>query len=351
MAEFDILIREAGGDWVHPTHRSYGTEKEMQVLLASNPAWVPGVELGAIAAQELWTVAGPADICVLTDDGSITVVECKLHSNSENRRMVIGQVLDYASAISMAGPEAFRANWMTATQQDPRELLGDVTWEQVIKNLESGYINLCLAVDAIDEDIRRLVEYLNKISIPAIAVTALELQYAKHNQFEVLVPHVFGQELAAAKSTKSTKHSWTQEDVLDHLRTHESGKVVEFVEELIKACVELGCAISGGSAALPSLAIWFNSSAGPVYPYSIYCYPAGNSGVLEFGFQWITRASESARLAFAKQITEMLDIGITLSELKALNFRKRPNVSFEKISAIPDLAASLATAQKVLQDL
>jgi len=346
MAEFDILIREAGGDWVHPTHRSYGTEKEMQVLLASNPAWVPGVDLGAIAAQELWTVAGPADICVLTDEGSITVVECKLHSNSENRRMVIGQVLDYASAISMAGPEAFRANWKTATQQDPRELLGDATWEQVIRNLESGYINLCLAVDAIDDDIRRLVEYLNKISIPAVAVTALELQYAKHNNFEVLVPRVFGQELAAAKST--TK-KWTAGDVLAHARTYETGAVVQFVETLIESCIEAGCWIKEGVGITPSISISCKVPSGVASPFAIYCTNVAGSGLLALNFEYTSSASESARIEFAKEITGILDLGRTFEQLEAEGFKKRPSVSLEKISAIPNLAVRLASAQKILQ--
>jgi len=69
MAGFDILIREQGGEWVHPASRKYKNERDMQELLAANPNWIPGVEGKAIVALEISTMAGPADICVLTDDG------------------------------------------------------------------------------------------------------------------------------------------------------------------------------------------------------------------------------------------------------------------------------------------
>lgn len=61
--------------------------------------------------RELPTLAGQADVCIIGPGGDITVVECKLASNSERRRMVIGQVLDYASAIWQDGTETFHREW------------------------------------------------------------------------------------------------------------------------------------------------------------------------------------------------------------------------------------------------
>lgn len=59
-------------------------------------------------------------MCVVGRDGSIAVVECKLASNGDRRRMVIGQVIDYAAAISMAGAGAFISHGLRNTQTDLR---------------------------------------------------------------------------------------------------------------------------------------------------------------------------------------------------------------------------------------
>jgi len=345
MAGFDILIREQGGEWVHPASRKYKNERDMQELLAANPNWIPGVEGKAIVALEISTMAGPADICVLTDDGSITVIECKLQSNSENRRMVIGQVLDYASAISTSGPEALRASWRKAADEDPQEILGTDTWGQVTANLRSGTLNLCLAVDTIDQEIRRLVGYLNKITIAAVAVTALELQYAKHDEFEVLVPTVFGEELAAAKSTK-----WNASDVVRHLKTHENAAIAVFVETFIEACIKTGCYVKEGVGVSPSIIISCNAPNGQASPFAIYCAPPGSSGTLMFNFEYTSCAPEFARLEFARRIVDIVDIGLTVEALTELKFGKRPSVSLESLSSISEISARLAAAQEILHN-
>ena len=96
-----ILIRRVGGSdaWTAPEATAYTNEAHLQDLLAAAPGRVPGVADEALTVRELGTTAGPIDVCIVGPDGSLTVVECKLASNSERRRMVIGQVIDYAAAI------------------------------------------------------------------------------------------------------------------------------------------------------------------------------------------------------------------------------------------------------------
>ena len=50
--------------------------------------------------RELRTSVGPVDAVFINRHGLLTLVECKLWRNPEARRKVVGQVLDYASAIS-----------------------------------------------------------------------------------------------------------------------------------------------------------------------------------------------------------------------------------------------------------
>ncbi|PXW31246.1 UNVERIFIED_CONTAM: hypothetical protein DES50_10512 [Williamsia faeni] len=214
-----FLVRRLGSAdrWVTPDMTAYTDEGHLQQVIVETPSHVSGVSEDAITARELHTSAGPADVCIVDADGTITVVECKLASNSEKRRMVIGQVLDYASAISLGGDIEFRDRWARAGGPD-LALLEAASSERLNRNLTEGRIHMCLAVDQIDSDLRRLVEYLNQITRDDIRVTALQLTYARHGDLEILVPSTYGGEIAAAKArSSSTGLRWTKASFLESI--------------------------------------------------------------------------------------------------------------------------------------
>ncbi|MCE4165045.1 MULTISPECIES: hypothetical protein [Rhodococcus] len=218
-AEQGLLVRRLGttGTWDSPEMTAYDNEDHLQRIIASDPHYVPGVPEGSLTVRELSTTAGPADVCIISPDGAITIVECKLASNSERRRMVIGQVLDYASAIWVDGPKSFREQW-NRQRGDDLNGLGETALEQLDNNITEGRIDLCLAVDRIDNDLKRLVEFLNRITRDDVAVTALQLTYARHGDIEFLMPSTYGGEIAAAKARSAgPTTSWTTESFLDAL--------------------------------------------------------------------------------------------------------------------------------------
>jgi hypothetical protein len=98
------------------------SEAHLQEVLVASPHWLSGVPEGSFSVRELSTSAGPGDVVIVAPDGALTAVACKLESNIEKRRIV----------------------------------------------------------DRIDADLRRLVEYLNRATDDRIAVTALQLSYARH---------------------------------------------------------------------------------------------------------------------------------------------------------------------------
>lgn len=213
-----ILVRRASeAAWTQPEVGSYDNEHHLQEVLAADPSLIPGVAVDSMTVMELSTSAGPIDVCVVGLDGSITVVECKLASNSERRRMVIGQVLDYASAIWSEGAEMFLDSWAVRAKQDLRDILEPGALDHLRANISSARIDLCLAVDLIDDDLRRLVEYLNHASSPEVAVTAIQLTYARHGDVEMLIPTTFGGEIAAAKDPTHRRAGvrWTRDLLLE----------------------------------------------------------------------------------------------------------------------------------------
>jgi hypothetical protein len=133
--------------------------------------------------------------------------------------MVIGQVIDYASALKAAGFPSFRQNWLARDGDDLANILDDGDVKSIERNLELGNIHLCLAVDQIDEDLKRLVLYLSEISSDDISVSAIQLTYARQGNLEILVPSSYGTEMAQAKASKSAASAehWTWETFVQNL--------------------------------------------------------------------------------------------------------------------------------------
>lgn len=215
-----LLIRRGGhdGPWTSPGSIAYENEDHLQRILAASPGQVPGVSDQALAVRELQTSAGPIDVCIVDVDGRLTVVECKLASNSERRRMVIGQVIDYAAAIWRDGEAAFLSAWQSRGGVDLAETLSPDAIAQLSRSVRAGQLNLCLAVDRIDADLRRLIEFLNLVAIPQVSVTAIQLSYARDGDVEILIPTTFGGELAEARTAPAARGDrWTKEAFLDAL--------------------------------------------------------------------------------------------------------------------------------------
>ena len=214
-----ILVHRVGdpAPWTAPESSSYVNEAHLQEVLARSPHWVSGVPERSFSVRELYTSAGPVDVVIVAPDGAITAVECKLESNPEKRRMVIGQLIDYAAAITADGFDRFQDAWAARGGPDLGSALVPEAVDELRSRIEAGTIGLCLAVDRIDGDLRRLVEYLNRATHDRIAVTALQLAYARHNDLEVLVPSTYGGEIAAVKSANGPRRSdhWTRESFID----------------------------------------------------------------------------------------------------------------------------------------
>jgi hypothetical protein len=236
-----ILVRQVGSSavWSSPEISTYDNEAHLQALLVADPSRVPGVTREASAVAELSTSGGPIDVSIIDSDGGITVVECKLASNSERRRMVIGQVIDYAAALWMDGDEALLLAWQARGGSDLSEVLTADAFAGLKRNIAEARINLCLAVDSIDDDLRRLVEYLNRVTVEHVRVTALQLGYARHGDLEILIPLTFGGEIAAAKTRASEGQSrWSRETFLEALASESDRRLAEEYFERLEAVGE-----------------------------------------------------------------------------------------------------------------
>ena len=199
-----LLMRSADGVWGVPATTTYGTERDLRDLLASNPSIIPGVsDPAAAAVTELRIGRDRADVVVVESSGTITVCEAKLAANAEIRRTVVGQIFAYVAGLSQMDIESFEQAWLArgggallesvlgadATDEDREALRGTLS-----DNLSAGQFRLLLAVDSLTDELRLIVGYM--AAHLDVEVIALELAYASHGGVEVLVPRTWGTELS-----------------------------------------------------------------------------------------------------------------------------------------------------------
>ena len=100
------LRRGKSDDWQVIDSVDFAKEHELQDLLHESPSLIPLGQIAPGTPTPVFAVAelglpgsGNTDIVAFSEDGSISIVECKLAKNAEIRRKVIGQILEYAAFL------------------------------------------------------------------------------------------------------------------------------------------------------------------------------------------------------------------------------------------------------------
>jgi hypothetical protein len=200
----------------------YATEAHLQELLASHPdllsadgeprRWVLISREFGIASEQDSSDRWSIDHLFIDEQAIPTLVEVKRSTDTRIRREVVGQMLEYAAnALSHWKLERIRARFeVECGGVDPAEVLAaalgrDVDaeefWKRVETNLTAGRVRLMFVGDAIPDELRAIVEFLNQ-QMPYVEVLALELkQYVDESgEHQTLVPRLIGETQAARQA-------------------------------------------------------------------------------------------------------------------------------------------------------
>lgn len=153
-------------------------EHVLRDLIYDNPAILPVHDIDP-GYGRLFTVArelnvpgvGFIDVVLADERGRLVIVECKLWRNPQARREVVGQILDYARALSRYGYEDLQRQISIATKVQGNALfalaqaaggtLAEAEFvDRVSRDLAAGRFLLLIAGDGITEGTRRIGEYL-----------------------------------------------------------------------------------------------------------------------------------------------------------------------------------------------
>lgn len=204
-------------------------------LLISREVGLPGEENGS----DRWSV----DHLFLDQDAIPTLVEVKRGNNTDVRRKVVGQMLDYAANAVVYWPmEEIRAKFeatCTTRNIDPdqklRESLNiskdpDEFWKDAKTNLQAGKIRMLFVADEIPAELKRVVEFLNEQMNPA-EVLAVEIKQFEGRGFRSLIPRVHGQ-TEEARTKKNPKREWDEESFFDELESSLGQEVSEIARKI-----------------------------------------------------------------------------------------------------------------------
>ncbi|MEC4594645.1 MULTISPECIES: PDDEXK family nuclease [Nitrospirillum] len=154
----------------------------LQNLIARHPEILPLADVEPLFADarsictELPVAGGYADNLLVTPDGDISLVECKLWKNPQARREVIGQILDYAATLArwdyeqldkavrlaLPGPSYVKNIPLYDRLKSESELSEAAFIDAVSRNLRQGRFLLLIAGDGIREGLETMADYLQR---------------------------------------------------------------------------------------------------------------------------------------------------------------------------------------------
>lgn len=263
------------GPALHPLGETqYEAEAVLQKLLAEYPDLLAGEQVNpsdprrwllisrevAVAGEEGGGSRWSLDHLFIDQDAIPTLVEVKRSTNTQIRREVVGQMLDYAANGSAYWSleqviAAFERRCERENLDPEMQLatfLGDEQsvegfWQLAKTNLQAGRVRLVFVADKIPSELRRIIEFLNKQMDPA-EVLGLEVHQYVGEGSTVLVPRVVGF-TAEAESTKTSRPqtTWDRPTFLAALEARRNRGEALAAAQILDWCEDRGLEVHFGT--------------------------------------------------------------------------------------------------------
>lgn len=337
-----IFVLHDDGKLIELKPQEYDSEALLQELIAHYPNLLAGnITTGGEPARFLLIAreapipkeAGGAgwwavDHLFLDQDAIPTFVEVKRSSNTQIRREIVGQMLDYAAnAVLYWPPEKIRALFETRCHEQsvgPEDVLRDELgiddtaegfWNKVKTNLQAGKVRLLFVADAIPPELERIVEFLNGQMDPA-EVLAVEVKQFLGKGLKTLAPRLVGQTVEARDRKEGPQgEQWTEDRFFEVLESRKGVAQVEAARKILNWASQHTSRVKWGRG-------FDNGSFSPMldhgnrkYPvFTVYTY-----GTVEILFQYHQNKppfdAEEKRLELLQRLNSLPGVSIPKSAI------------------------------------
>ncbi len=298
-----MFVRQAGSrTWTEVEHLpAFGRESELEELLAESPELLPGQPTNVALVRQLHIprVNGTLDLCGVTPEGEVYLIECKLSGNPDMRRTIVGQLLAYAAGLTGLSAEEFHVQFAKAAKNgkrawsspqscfeqlpegeresdyEPDRMLGRLT-----ENLRAGRFNLVFAVDQLTDELGLVVDYL-QARMETTSVSALELRFSRFEGMELVSPTLRGAQFETAKSTSAMPPATTMPE-FDEAQKRLSTHVQQAFQHVRDSSIAVGAEIWGSRKTQPTLGATYDIDGRRVAAWMMSARP-GKPG---FGIMW-----------------------------------------------------------------
>ena len=229
----------------------FNNEDYLQNYIYNNPEAIPIYDIDEdkklfIVKREFSTNSGNIDALAIDKDGEIYVIETKLYKNPDKRK-VIAQALDYGAALwryynnfddflEVINDEVQRK--FSLSLEEKIITFFDLDKEQVVSvidsmkfNLNNGNIKFVILMNNIDNRMKDLILYVNQNS--QFDIYGVQLEYYKFEQYEIIIPKIFGSEIRKNIDSKKYRKKLTVEQFLEKVKNNSIEKEFDIIKKIL----------------------------------------------------------------------------------------------------------------------
>lgn len=306
-----LIISKPGMKTKKVGNSSFDRESSLQKYITENPESIPLDELKEditllIVAREFPTDSGPIDAIGFDSDGEIYLIETKLIKNPD-KRYVVAQVLDYGASLTYSDMDAqsfisdvesfvkekFDVSLIQRFQDffELNEEEASALVEDVKSNFANGGFRFVVLMNELEQRLKNLIRFVNQNS--NFDLYGVEMKYYKHEDYEIVIPKLYGAEVKKEVSKpggSGSRKKWDEASFFEDAKEKLTDSELKAIEKIHKFSQAKADRIKWGSGTATGS---FNPIFERICPKSIFT--VWTKGSLSFNFRWMGANTEMAQ--------------------------------------------------------
>lgn len=317
-----IIISKNGKGAKKVEKSSFEKENYIQEYIINNPESIPLYDIKEdirllILAREFHTTHGPIDALGVDMEGQVYLIETKLYRNAD-KRSIVAQVLDYGASLWRSYGDftdfmaeldiKVRDKFKESTAERVKEFFGiedeDAVrlLDNVRQNMSKGNYRFVVLLDKVDDRLKDLILFINENS--KFDLFGVEFEYYKHEDYEIIIPKLFGAEVKkdiTVSSASGPRRNWDEDSFLKEAQTNLTQEQFQSVKKLCEFSKATADEISWGTGATRAS---FGPKFSKVNDRSLFTVKS--TGKISLNFRWFRGVGDSMK--YRDKFKELIEI-------------------------------------------